>query len=130
LVAALADPDLKWSAIEALGRIGDNRALNALGRMLGDPLPDVRIEGMQALKRFDHPQVTQALMKIASGDPERFVRGRAVDILDELAREKHKASTEVDAIRGAALAVRSAEGEKRLDTLLIATRNQNASDFH
>jgi twitching motility protein PilT len=130
LTAALADPDLKWSAIEALGRIGDNRALNALGRMLADPLADVRIEVMQALKRFDHPQVTQVLMRIASSDTERFVRARAVDILDEIAKKKQESSEKVDALRAAALQVRAAEGEKRLNSLLIATRNQGASDFH
>lgn len=129
LTAALGDPELKWSAVEALGRIGDNRALNALGRMLGDPVADVRIEVMQALKRFDHPQVTQALMRVASSDPERVVRARAVDILDEIAKTK-QVSDQVDTIRSAALQVRAAEGEKRLNALLIATRNQGASDFH
>ena len=130
LVAALADPDLKWSAVEALGRIADNRALNALGRMLGDPQPDVRIEVMQALRKFDHPQVTQALMKMAANDPERVVRTRAIDILDELAKEKHQSTETIDAVRAQALAVRAASGEKRLNALLIATRNQGASDLH
>ncbi|MGZ8867796.1 MAG: PilT/PilU family type 4a pilus ATPase, partial [Thermoanaerobaculia bacterium] len=130
LVAALADPDLKWSAVEALGRIADNGALNALGRMLADPQMDVRIEVMQALKRFDHPQVTQALLRMASNDPERAVRARAIDILDEIAKTKQQSSEQVDAVRAQALAVRAAVGEKRLNTLLIATRNQGASDFH
>ena len=130
LIAALADPDLKWSAVEALGRIADHRALNPLGRMLGDAQPDVRIEVMQALKRFNHPQVTQALMKMASSDPERAVRTRAVDILDEIAKTTQQNAEQVDAIRAQAHAVRAATGEKRLNTLLITTRNQNGSDFH
>ncbi|HET7705283.1 MAG TPA: PilT/PilU family type 4a pilus ATPase [Thermoanaerobaculia bacterium] len=130
LVAALADPDLKWSAVEALGRIADNRALNALGRMLGDSQTDVRIEVMQALKRFDHPQVTEALLRMASNDPERAVRSRAIDILDEMAKTKHQSSEQIDAVRVQALAVRASTGEKRLNSLLIATRNQGASDFH
>jgi twitching motility protein PilT len=130
LMAALADPDLKWSAVEALGRIGDPRALNALGRLLADPLPDVRIEVMQALKRFDNPQVSQALMRVAANDPDRAVRARAVDILDELAKAKHESSEQIDALRTQALAVQSGQGEKRLDRLLIATRNQSGSDFH
>ena len=130
LVAALGDADLKWSAVEALGRIADNRALNALGRMLGDPQPDVRIEVMQALRKFDHPQVTQALLKMAANDPERVVRTRAIDILDEMAKEKHQTTEGVDAVRAQALAVKAAAGEKRLNALLIATRNQGASDLH
>lgn len=130
LVAALADPELKWSAVEALGRIADPRALPALGRMLSDPMPDVRIEVMQALRHFDHPQVEQALLKMAASDPERSVRSRAIDILDEIALRQQKTQSNVDAIRQSALTATSRQGEPRLNALLIATRNQGASDFH
>lgn len=130
LIAALADPDLKWSAVEALGRIGDPRALNALGKMLGDPLPDVRIEVMQAIRHYDHPQVNQALLHMAANDPERAVRARAIDILDQIAAAKSQSSEQLDAVRSQALAVRPAQGHRRLDGMLIATRNQGASDFH
>jgi twitching motility protein PilT len=130
LVAALADADLKWSAVEALGRIADARALPALGRMLADPSPDVRIEVMQAIRHFKHPQVQAALLQMAKNDPERAVRARAVDILDELALADHKSIAQVDAVRQDALAVTGKQGEPRLNTLLIATRNQGASDFH
>src|SRR5436853_1472368 len=130
LVAALADPDMKWSAVEALGRIGDARALPALGRMLADPLPDVRIEVMSAIRNFNHPQVRQALMQMAQTDPERAVRTRAIDILDDLSLTDRKSMSQVDAVRKNALTVQSKEGEPRLNTMLIATRNQGASDFH
>jgi len=130
LVAALADPDVKWSAVEALGRIGDMRALPALGRMLADPMPDVRIEVMQAIRNFKHPQVQQALMKMATSDPEHAVRGRAIDILDELALADQKSQGQIDAVRKTALAITARQEEPRLNTLLIATRNQGASDFH
>ena len=130
LLAALADPDLKWSAVEALGRIGDPRALGALGKMLGDPMPDVRIEVMQALRHFDHPQVAQALAHVAAKDPERAVRARAVDLLDDIALTKKDTKTQVDAIRDHALAVHSKQGDPQLHAILIATRNKHASDFH
>ncbi len=130
LVAALADPDVKWAAVEALGRIADPRALQALGKMLADPAPDVRIEVMQALRNFKHPQVRQAVMQMAQADAERSVRGRAVDILDELSAGDPGAQAQVDAIRQKALAASGSQGEPRLNTLLIATRNQGASDFH
>jgi twitching motility protein PilT len=129
LVAALADPDVKWAAVEALGHIADPRALNALGRMLGDPQPNVRIEVMQALKNFNHPQVAQALTKIATHDPERSVRMRALDILEEMATREHREGG-VGSVRGEALAVRSVQGEQKLHTYLISTRNSGASDFH
>lgn len=128
LVAALADPDVKWAAVEALGRIGDPRGLPALGRMLADPAPDVRIEVMHALRNFNHPQVKNALMSVAQNDQDRTVRTHALDILDDL--EKGNRSADVDAVRKKALAVTGAQGEPRLNTLLIATRNQGASDFH
>ena len=129
LVALLADPDVKWTAVEALGRIADPRALNALGKMLGDPQPNVRIEVMQALKNFKHPQVTQAISRIATGDPDRVVRLRAVDVLEEIAQREHREG-EVNAVRSEALAARSQQGEPKLNTFLISTRNAGGSDFH
>ena len=130
LINALNDPDVKWSAVEALGRIGDPRALNALGRMLADPQPDVRIEVMQALRNFKHPQVAQVLMKIAQSDPDRNVRTRALDVIDEVAKTTTIDANAIATARSAALAVRASQGEPRLNTMLVATRNQGASDFH
>src|SRR5205807_2999593 len=124
LIAALADPDVKWAAVEALGRIADPRALQALGKTLGDPAADVRIEVMQALRNFKHPQVRQAIMQMAQNDPERSVRTRALDILDELSLNDRASQTQIEAIRKKALAASSSQGEPRLNTLLIATRNQ------
>lgn len=129
LVQALADPDAKWAVVEALGHIADPRALNALGRMLGDPQTNVRIEVMQALAHFDHPQVAEALKKIATHDPDRSVRMRALDILDDMARRDQTGSAAAG-VRNEAMAVRSVEGESKLHTFLISTRNSGASDFH
>ena len=129
LMAALTDADVKWAAVEALGRIADPRALNALGRMLGDPQANVRIEVMQALRNFNHPQVAQALAKIATQDPERAVRMRAVDILEEMERRDHRGG-DTAAVRTEALVARSIQGEPKLHTYLISTRNTGGSDFH
>jgi twitching motility protein PilT len=128
LVQALNDPDAKWAAVEALGHIADPRALSALGRMLGDPQPNVRIEVMQALRNFKHPQVAEALKKIATHDPERSVRMRALDVLDEMQRNDQGGGSAT--VRNEAMAVRSVEGELKLHTFLISTRNSGASDFH
>jgi twitching motility protein PilT len=129
LIEALADPDARWAAVEALGRIADPRALGALGKMLGDSQPNVRIEVMQALLHFEHPQVAKALRQLATHDPDRTVRMRAVDLLEELAA-KGDISSELSAVREEALAARSRQGEPRLHTYLISTRNSGASDFH
>ncbi|MEA2491154.1 MAG: twitching motility protein PilT, partial [Acidobacteriota bacterium] len=129
LVGALTDPDVKWTAVEALGHIGDARALPALGRMLADPAANVRIEVMQALKNFRHPQVTQALTKIATTDPDRNVRLRAVDLLEEIAVRDHDPGN-VHAVRNEAMLARAIQGDVRLNSFLISTRNSGASDFH
>jgi twitching motility protein PilT len=129
LIAALADPDVKWTAVEALGRIADPRALPPLGRMLGDPQANVRIEVMQALQNFKHPQVVQALKQVATNDLDRGVRMRALDILEEIERRDHRGD-DVGKVRDEALVARSVQGEAKLHTYLISTRNSGASDFH
>ena len=130
LIAALTDPDLKWSAIDALGRIADPRALNALGQLLADPAPDVRIEVLQALRHFTHPAVPQVIMKVATTDPDRNVRTRALDILDEIAQRDNLSQTDVTNVRNTALVARPGQGDQKLHALLMATRNGGGSDFH
>jgi twitching motility protein PilT len=128
LIAGLADPDLRWSAIDALGHIGDARALPALGKLLADPKADVRVVAMQALVQFRHPQVVNALLNVATRDPDRGVRGRAVDFIKAL--EAQGASGIDPAAMRAALTAQAVQGDPRLHAMLIATRNQGASDLH
>ncbi len=84
---------------------------------------------MQALRNFRHPQVAEALKKIATHDPDRGVRMRALDLLDEMTR-RDPGSAAGGTVRNEAMAVRSVEGELKLHTYLISTRNSGASDFH
>jgi len=131
IIELLADPDVRWSAVEALGKIGDQRALSPLGRLLGSESPDVRIEVIQALKNFDHPQVIEALRKVATTDASRAVRSRALDMAEEVAaRGKAGGPGQNQELRSAALLARAGEGEAKLHSFLVATRNQNGSDFH
>ena len=128
LINVLGDRDVKWAAVEALGRIGDPKALPALGKMLADPGADVRIEVIQALRNFNHPQVKNAMVSVAQKDPDRAVRTRAIDLLSEIAGAEEK--SQVDAVRKQALAAAVVQGEPKMHTLLNTTRNQGASDFH
>jgi twitching motility protein PilT len=130
IVAVLDDPDVRWSAVEALGRIGDNRALPPLGKLLADPAPDVRIEVLQALRNFRHPQVLDAVQKVASTDPNRAVRGRALDIAEEISTRDQKPLQDGEKLRAAALGARIGQGEPKLHEFLVSTRNGGASDFH
>ncbi len=82
LVATLDDPEARWAAVEALGRIGDLRSLQPLAKLLADPAPEVRIEVLLALRNFNHPKILEALQKVASSDPDRVVRARAFEIAE------------------------------------------------
>jgi twitching motility protein PilT len=130
LVEALADPETRWSAVEALGRIGDLRAVPALSRLLEDPAPEVRIEVIQALSLFEHPQMLDFVRNVARQDPSRPVRARALEIAREMAARKQTKLADEDALKQAALAARSGAGEPKLNALLVATRNNGASDLH
>jgi twitching motility protein PilT len=130
LVDALSDPETRWSAVEALGRIGDLRAAPALSQLLQDPAPEVRIEVIQALSHFQHPQMLDFVRNVARQDPSRAVRARAFEIACEMAARLQTKLTDEDALKQAALAAKSGAGEPKLNAMLVATRNNGASDFH
>jgi twitching motility protein PilT len=130
LIETLSDPETRWSAVEALGRIGDLRAAPALSELLQDPAPEVRIEVIQALSHFDHPQMLDFVRNVAKKDASRAVRARALEIAREMAARRQTKLADEDALKQAALAARVGAGEPKLNALLVATRNNGASDFH
>ncbi len=130
LVEALSDPETRWSAVEALGRIGDLRAVPGLAELLQDPAPEVRIEVIQALSHFNHPQMLDFVRNVAKQDPSRAVRARAFEITREMAARSQTKLVDEAALKQAALAAKSGAGEPRLNALLVATRNNGASDLH
>jgi twitching motility protein PilT len=130
LVEALSDPETRWSAVEALGRIGDLKAVPALSELLQDPAPEVRIEVIQALSHFDHPQMLAFVRNVAKQDPSRAVRARAFEITCEMAARSKTPLADAEALKQAALVAKAGAGEPKLNALLVATRNNGASDFH
>ena len=130
LMAALSDPETRWSAVEALGRIGDLRAAPALSQLLQDPAPEVRIEVIQALSHFNHPQMLDFVRNVARQDASRAVRARAFEITIEMAARLQTPLADQDQLKQQALAAKSAAGEPKLNAMLVATRNNGASDFH
>lgn len=130
LVEALKDPESRWSAVEALGRIGDVSAAPALSELLQDPAPEVRIEVIQALGHFNHPQMLQFVKNVAKNDESRAVRSRALDLVQEMAERAHQELTDGDELRKAALAAKAGQDQPKLHSLLVATRNTGASDLH
>ncbi len=130
LIEALSDPETRWSAVEALGRIGDLRAAPGLSKLLQDPAPEVRIEVIQALSHFQHPQMLDFVRNVAKQDTSRAVRARAFEITCEMAARQQIKLADEDALKQAVYAAKAGAGEPKLNALLVATRNNAASDFH
>jgi HEAT repeat protein len=86
LVRALDDPDdeVRAKAATALGRLGDQRAINhLLERLLTDPAPFVRGRMAATLGQFGGPEVIDRLVH-ALGDPAWWVRMRSVEALEQI----------------------------------------------
>jgi twitching motility protein PilT len=130
LCRSLQDTETRWAAAEALGRIGDPAALQPLARLLQDPAVEVRIEALLALRRFRHPKILEVMRRVASDDPDRVVRGRALELAEEVARRDAKPFEDHDEVAGRALHLEAGENEPPLHRMLIATRERGASDLH
>ena len=86
LVGSLADPSpaARALAVQALGNIGDRRAVPALCAMLGpDQLPDVREKSATALGKMKDPGATDALIKLMS-DPASKLQAAAAMALGSI----------------------------------------------
>jgi twitching motility protein PilT len=130
LSSMLDDPDARWAAVEALGRIGEPSSLPALAKLFNDPAPEIRIEVLLALRNFRHPKILEAIRRVASTDPDRVVRARALEIAEEVAARDKTEFEDADKIRADVENVELGEGQPGLHLLLVETRNQGASDFH
>ncbi len=78
LVALLRDehPDIRRTAVESLGKIGDRSALPAVLPLLTDAVPAVRAAAAQALGRMATPNDEAVIVGLAGslGDPDDKVR--------------------------------------------------------
>ncbi|MBP2647413.1 MAG: putative rane protein [Gemmatimonadetes bacterium] len=73
LVAALkdSDPGVRAAAAQALGRLDDKSAGNALAELLRDPDPEVQEQAIMALAELEDPRAVPGLEKLlTSGDAE------------------------------------------------------------
>ena len=80
---AAGDSDTRSSAIVALGRIGDRRAVEPLIRLLGERDRDLRVSVSSALARLGDPRAFEALLPLL-GDPDVAVRQAAVGALNSI----------------------------------------------
>jgi HEAT repeat protein len=86
LIGALGDSSSekrRFSAAEALGKIKDSRALDALVDTLQDTSPQVRIEAAIALGEIRDPKAVKPLVRVL-GDPEVHVIQYAADALGQI----------------------------------------------
>jgi hypothetical protein len=67
-------PVARRLAAVALGRIGDQRALRALRRALGDPSPDVRTASVHAVRKIGGPRAAATLGRALADDREEVRR--------------------------------------------------------
>lgn len=129
LAEALQREDVRWAAVEALGRIGGPQALQALVGLTRDERPEIRIEALAALSLSEDVRVLPYLKHAAESDPVKWVRSRAFDLARELAGKKSAALDET-ALRAAVGATQVAQGAPEIHQLLALARRQGASDLH
>jgi twitching motility protein PilT len=116
----VADPDSRFAAIEAVGKIGTGAALSVLHPLLKDPSPEVRQAAVEALAKTKEPQAEALLAEVAAKDPSIDVKLKAVDAMRELKGGEAK--------EGAVLS--SKDLTKPIDKMLAYMRERGGSDLH
>jgi HEAT repeat protein len=112
LMALLQDqsPEVRQTAAESLGKIGDRAALPAVLPLLLDPVPVVRATAAQALGRMASPADEAVIMGLsgALGDPADKVRQAAALAIGDIEPSPRQLSTVPDLLRGSDVHVRRA----------------------
>lgn len=73
----------RWGAAEALGRMGDQRAVDPLIPLLGDPDWRVRLKAAWSLGQIGDPAALPSLMRLARDESET-VRDMAREAVQEI----------------------------------------------
>ena len=126
LIDCLMDDDVRWSAVEALTRIGGAKALGPIARLLGDPQQEVRLQVIRALELYNDPRVLPMLMKAMQADPVVEVRERALAAYRMIC-SKNDSMIDAKELR-ASFAYKKTD--RPIDALLTEARKGLASDFH
>lgn len=83
----------RWGAAEALGRMQDQEAVDALIPLLGDPDWRVRMKAAWALGRIGDAKAAPYLNRLARDESEA-VRDMAKEAMHELLKQRFRAHSE------------------------------------
>jgi HEAT repeat protein len=84
LIKQLADPELRFAVVAALGRLKNSKAVSPLVQCLGDRQHTIRMAVLDALAELHFPEVADAVSRVALDDEEPEVREKALLILEQL----------------------------------------------
>jgi twitching motility protein PilT len=127
LIKALQDDEARWAAIDALARIGSTRALGPLSKLLRDDRAEVRMEVVAAFGRFDDERILPMLEALEHKDPSSDVRTRATEIHRDLSARLGREAKATDSVT---MAVSPSELSRPIDKLLARIREEGCSDLH
>ncbi len=127
LVKALQDEDARWAAIDALARIGAPEALKPMSALLRDKRPEVRGEVVRAFGRFEDPRLLPLLKQLKDKDPVSEIRTRAAEVLRDLSAKLGKPTEDTEA---RTTVVSTDQLKRPLDKLLARIRQEGYSDLH
>jgi HEAT repeat protein len=127
LIALLQDesPEVRTTAAESMGKIGDRTALPAVLPLLHDPMPVVRATTAQALGRMASSADEAVIMELSRAleDPADTVRQAAALAIGDIEPSPRQLSTVADLLRSSDAHVRRAAVHAllALDTSQIAS---------
>ncbi len=124
LIAVLGDDEIRWAAIDALGRFGTPASLQALVELLKDPRDEVRLEALQGLGRIQDERLMPVFAHCRNTDSSLTVRRRAGDMISRLISELGLEEDHPDEIQI------EQSFDRELDQRLYEARRSTASDVN
>ena len=124
LIGVLDDDEVRWAAIDALGRMRSGTALQPLIARLNDPREEVRIEVLQGLSKLEDERLLPVFERSRDTDVSLTVRRRANELIEALRAGLHLDGDDAGGV----------ELEQTFDLpmqrLLCDARQRGASDLH
>lgn len=127
LIKCLDDSDIRWSAVEALTRIGSPQSIGHIAKLLHDPVIEIRIEVLRALEIFADKRSLPLLKKVYKEDSELRVREAALSAFKQVRKANSIDVNEEELNKEFGI---KSESKKKIDLILTQTRKMGASDLH